>query len=95
MAEGAHQLTFPHELGRCSADSGGRDLSRVVEEVVDLFGQMAPGTATSSTLPKAPAPILIPTSYVGEHERSQLRIFGKKALGGPQLSIGVMRMREH
>ena len=44
VAEGAHYSAFFHELRR--------NEGRVQEKVVDLFAaQMAPGTATSSTLP--------------------------------------------
>ena len=84
VAEGAHQLTFPHELGCGSADSAARDLSRVMEEVVDLFG-CADGSRYGHLLHGAigsGADFVSDLSYVGEHERSQLRIFRKKALGG-------------
>ena len=38
VAEGAHQLTFPHELGRGSSNLGRGDLGAIQKDVVDLFG---------------------------------------------------------
>ena len=37
MAEGAHQLTFPHKLGRRLVDFAIKNLGAVQEDVVDLF----------------------------------------------------------
>ena len=49
VTEGTHQLTFPHKLSGGLCNSGGRDLGSVLEEI--MAAQMAPGMATSSTLP--------------------------------------------
>ena len=39
VAEGAHQLTFPHELARRSLDAFSRHLARVLEEIVYFLGR--------------------------------------------------------
>ena len=88
VAEGAHQLTFPHELGSCSADLSRWDLGAVQEYVVDLFGgadgsrhgHLLHGTIRSCT------DFDTGRSDVGEHERPQLGVLGEKACGGHSTS---------
>ena len=81
VAEGAHQLAFPHELGRGLADCCDRDLGCIQEEIVDLFGG-ADGSRHSHLLHAAVgscADCGTSEPYVGEQERLQLWIVAKKA----------------
>ena len=79
VAEGAHQLTFPHELGRRFLDGCGRDLGQVLEEFVYLFsgadgsryGHLLHAAVGSGTDSSASEP------HVGEQERPQLRVAKK------------------
>ena len=80
VAEGAHQLTFPHELGRRFLDGGGRDLGRVLQEVMypfsgadgSRYGHLLHAAVGSGTDSSASEP------HVGEQERPQLRVVTKK-----------------
>ena len=71
VAEGAHQLTFPHELGGRLADLGRRDLGAVQEHFVDLFGG-ADGSRHGHLLHAAVGSCADSDTsepYVGEQER--------------------------
>ena len=75
VAEGAHQLTFPHKLGRRLVDFVIKNLGAVLEDVVDLFsrgayryGHLLHAAVGSSADSSASEP------YVGEHERPQFRV---------------------
>ena len=84
VAEGAHKLTFPHELGRGSADLGRGDLGAVQEDVVDLLCG-ADGSRHGYLLHAAigsGADSDASESHVREDERPQLRILGEKAFRG-------------
>ena len=80
MAEGAHQLTFPHELSRNPMQVGSLEFMAVLKEVVDRFGG-ANGSWYSHLLHTSVgsgADHDACWSHVGEHERPQLRIIAKK-----------------
>ena len=79
VAEGAHQLTFPHKLGRRLVDFVIRNLGAVLKDVVDLFNcgayryrHLLHAAVGSSADSSASEP------HVGEHERPQLRVVTKK-----------------
>ena len=79
VAEGAHQLTFPHKLDRRFVDFVIRNLGAVLEDVVDLFSggayryrHLLHAAVGSSTDSSASEP------HVGEHERPQPRVVTKK-----------------
>ena len=71
VAEGDHQLAFPHELGGRFADLGDRDLGAVKEHFMDLFGRadgsrhgyLLHATVGSCANSESSEP------YVGEQER--------------------------
>ena len=80
VAEGAHQLAFPHELCRSLVDSGPWDLGSIQEEIVDLFGG-ADGSRHGHFLHAAVgscADCGTSEPYVGEHERPKVCVTPKK-----------------
>ena len=93
MAESAHKLTFPHELGRGSANLSRGDLRAVQEYVVDSFGgadgsrydHLLYGTIGSCTDFDASG------SDVGEHERPQIGVLSEKACRGHSTSEPGLR----
>ena len=88
MADSTHQLTFPHELGRGSADLSRGDLGAVQEYVMNSFGG-ADGSRHGHLLHatiRSGADFDTGRSDVGQHERPELRELGEKACSGHSTS---------
>ena len=90
MAEGAHQLTFPHKLGRQFVDFFTRNFGAVLEDIVDLFNDgtyryrhLLYAAVSSSADSSASEP------HVGERERSQHRVVTEKTCCHPLKSAVV------
>ena len=88
VAEGAHQLTLPHELVRRFFDAFASQLSRVLEKVVDLLG----GTHGSGNVNLLHAAVRTRSdnpacgSSRGEKERTKVRMIAEERMGQGECS---------